>query len=910
LPTAWAWDFTNDGTTDSTQQNPTYTYSMPGTYSVKLTAANAYGNNSITKTNYIQVSLTPPPPVADFIASPTSGVNPLTVNFTDQSTNSPTSWAWDFTNDGTTDSTAQNPSYTYSNPGSYTVKLTASNAYGSDSKTRTNYIQVNIPAPVTDFIGSPTSGTRPLTVNFTDQSTNSPTSWAWDFTNDGTTDSTAQNPSYTYQNAGTYSVKLTATNSTGSDTKTRTSYISVAAAPLTMVYDIPSPSAGIVVYLTTNSSCVIDWGDGTSTNTVLPGMTSVSHTYALAGEYTVRISGSVYQLGGGAGTGSGFRLKRILNWGDVGLVSLSGACGGANILESIPNYIPSTVTDLSYMFYLSPTFNLDISGWDTTNVTNMQYMFRSAAQFNQPLNSWNTANVTNMTAMFYGAASFNQNLNSWNTGNVTIMAQMFYQATSFNGQVSTWNVSKVTDMTQMFAGASTFNQNISSWNIGNVTDLTQMFQSASVFNQNINSWNTSKVTRMIGVFQSATVFNQPLSNWNTSLVTNMSNMFSNAIAFNQDISLWNTSNVTNMTGMFSYTNNFNQEIGSWNTSNVTELTSMFDNALVFNKNIGSWDVSKVTRYNYLFLGAAAFNQNINSWDTSNVTEMYAVFNGAVQFNQPLDSWDVSKVTNMGLMFKNATAFNQDLSSWCVTLIPTKPTDFDSGAGAWVLPNSRPIWGTCPATYTTIMHVPGTGTPGSTIFTDLVPGNTWGILSGTPSIVASPSKFGGGSLYSPSPSVIRLTSPKQSFKLDGDYTIEGWLYNDGSSSAGTVVYLVDAMTGSGSNDLRIDICPFGSNSSIRHACGDFSVSVSTDDGSIFNRWVHVFAGRQGNIIYAGINGKVASQSNVTNTALVPSSVYLNSLASTAPPSAQYVNEVRILLGACLYTSNYIPPTTPF
>ncbi|HKK20566.1 MAG TPA: S8 family serine peptidase [candidate division Zixibacteria bacterium] len=165
-------------------------------------------------------------PVANFSGSPTSGTAPLNVSFTDQSTNSPTSWSWNFGDGGT--STAQNPSHTYSSAGTYTVSLTATNAYGSNSNTKTNYISVTNPQqnpPVANFSGSPTSGTAPLAVSFTDLSSNAPTSWSWSFGDGGT--STAQNPSHTYSSAGTYTVSLTATNAYGSNTNTKTNYISV-----------------------------------------------------------------------------------------------------------------------------------------------------------------------------------------------------------------------------------------------------------------------------------------------------------------------------------------------------------------------------------------------------------------------------------------------------------------------------------------------------------------------------------------------------------------------------------------------------------------------------------------------------------------------------------------------------------
>ena len=80
------------------------------------------------------------PPVANFTGNPTSGPSPLTVAFTDTSTGSPTSWSWTFGDGGT--STVKNPSHTYSGAGAYTVALTATNAYGSNTNTKTNYITV------------------------------------------------------------------------------------------------------------------------------------------------------------------------------------------------------------------------------------------------------------------------------------------------------------------------------------------------------------------------------------------------------------------------------------------------------------------------------------------------------------------------------------------------------------------------------------------------------------------------------------------------------------------------------------------------------------------------------------------------------------------------------------------------
>jgi PKD repeat protein len=171
----------------------------------------------------------PQPPVASFSGSPTSGIAPLSVAFTDTSTGPPTSWEWTFGDGGT--STAQSPSHTYSTAGTYSVSLKVTNSLGNNTLTKTNYISVSAPQPpVANFTGSPTNGIVPLTVGFTDTSTGGqPTSWAWTFGDGGT--STAQNPSHIYTAAGTYSVTLTATNTVGSNSITKTNYITVTPPP-------------------------------------------------------------------------------------------------------------------------------------------------------------------------------------------------------------------------------------------------------------------------------------------------------------------------------------------------------------------------------------------------------------------------------------------------------------------------------------------------------------------------------------------------------------------------------------------------------------------------------------------------------------------------------------------------------
>jgi len=222
--TSRKWNF-GDGTANSTVKNPIHMYSKAGNYTVTLMVSNSVGSSTATKSNYIKVQPAQKL-VANFSSSVTSGYAPLNVNFTDRSSGAPTAWNWSF-GDGTF-STVKNPAHLYSKAGNYTVKLTVKNASDSaNSITKTNYIRAKTPSttipPVVSFWASRTSGTVPITIGFTDASTNMPTAWKWNL-GDGTY-STAQNPRHTYSKAGTYSITLTASNSAGSVTKTRYNYI-------------------------------------------------------------------------------------------------------------------------------------------------------------------------------------------------------------------------------------------------------------------------------------------------------------------------------------------------------------------------------------------------------------------------------------------------------------------------------------------------------------------------------------------------------------------------------------------------------------------------------------------------------------------------------------------------------------
>ncbi|MEO2144589.1 MAG: PKD domain-containing protein, partial [bacterium] len=281
---AYAWTF-GDGAT-SALQNPSHVYSVVGIYSVSLTVTGPGGSDTRTRIDYISVGA--PAPVADFSGVPTSGTAPLNVAFTDASVGTITTWGWDF-GDGAT-STLQDPSHLYSAAGTYSVSLTVTGPGGLDTLTRTNYIVVTEPAPVAGFSGTPTSGTSPLTVAFSDASTGVVTSYAWAF-GDGAT-STLQNPSHVYGAVGTYSVSLTVTGPGGSDTLTRTNYIDVTEpAPVANFSGTPtSGTSPLTVAFSDSSTGVVTsyawaFGDGATSTLQNP-----SHVYSVAGTYSVSLT--------------------------------------------------------------------------------------------------------------------------------------------------------------------------------------------------------------------------------------------------------------------------------------------------------------------------------------------------------------------------------------------------------------------------------------------------------------------------------------------------------------------------------------------------------------------------------------------------------------------------------------------
>ena len=289
---SWAWDF-GDGNTSS-EQDPTHEYAEPGTYLVCLTITDDDGEC----TNHVchEITVHHPPAGNCHALYSVHQADPdiLTFDFTDQSTSDGTigSWLWDF-GDGNT-STEQNPSHTYSEPGTYHVCLTITDDDEGCSSHFCHALIVHHPVEGVCHASFRAHQNDPeqQIISFTDHSTSDGniTSWFWDF-GDGNS-SIEQNPFHTYLEAGIYLVCLQITDDAGC-TSHVCHHITVLHPPPGVCHALfsanqPNENEFIIDFtdLSTSDGTVVSWlwefGDGTSSTEQNP-----SHTYPHAGTYLV-----------------------------------------------------------------------------------------------------------------------------------------------------------------------------------------------------------------------------------------------------------------------------------------------------------------------------------------------------------------------------------------------------------------------------------------------------------------------------------------------------------------------------------------------------------------------------------------------------------------------------------------------
>jgi PKD repeat protein len=320
--TQWNWSF-GDGTwLNGSTQIPTHVYTTGGIYTIIEVASNPYHSAISTRTNYITIL---DRPIVNFTYNNSGGIEGQSVQFISDSRTSILNYSWNF-GDGNT-STIQSPLFTYNVPGIYSVSLSVTNASGTNATTKTNIITI-IPRanPIVNFSADVTTTLTGYPVQFTSDSYDSILTYAWVF-GDGNT-SAVQNPLFTYNTAGTYSVRLSITNVSGSNTTIKNNYITVVYNRPPLVYFTMNKSSGAgplavqfndTSLYTTPIFAPIAWNwtfdDGNFSDLQNPVHTfytdgayhvtlNVSNSFGY-GNFTAPVYVTPFPIGGGGGGGGG-----------------------------------------------------------------------------------------------------------------------------------------------------------------------------------------------------------------------------------------------------------------------------------------------------------------------------------------------------------------------------------------------------------------------------------------------------------------------------------------------------------------------------------------------------------------------------------------------------------------------------
>ncbi len=248
---SYDWDFGDGNTEEGGESTAVHTYDNPGTYIVLVTVIDNEGASSVSNPVEITVSEYLGP-VAEFRWAPEAPAVGGEVTFTDESATPTgttiTKWSWDFDDDGTEDSSEQNPKHTYNAAGTYTVSLTVTNS-NAQTDTVPHDVEVSAAKPTADFDYSPATPDIGDTVTFTDKSTAAGEatieSWSWNFGDGQTT--TVKNPTHTFDTMGTYTVSLTVTASNDQTSNVYTEQIVVG--PPVMVYSYPNPASDAATFV-------------------------------------------------------------------------------------------------------------------------------------------------------------------------------------------------------------------------------------------------------------------------------------------------------------------------------------------------------------------------------------------------------------------------------------------------------------------------------------------------------------------------------------------------------------------------------------------------------------------------------------------------------------------------------------
>ncbi len=359
---SWAWDF-GDGIS-SNLQNPVHQYGFNGVYTVKLIVESTFGCfdtleiDSMIHVGSIQANLS---------ADKDSGCAPLLIQFADNSLNA-TGWYWDF-GDGNF-SNLRTPAHVFNTPGSYQVKLVASDSLGC-SDTLMMPSPINIHGSIPLFTVVQPTGCTPMSFAVYNQSIGA-VSWEWNFGN-GVTD-TIENPVYSFTVPGTYTVSLLTKDSSGC-VSTYTSPVDIeviqSAIANFSIQEIEGCTPFILDVISQSQfydSLVWNFGNGNSSS-----LNNPQNIYNTAGVYNLSLIAY-----------SNFGCNDTIIYPDPIKVHLQPYAGFtvSDTIGCMPFGIQfsSNSTNLD-----SPTYSWQFGNGDTSNLANPFLTYSSAGTYNVSL---------------------------------------------------------------------------------------------------------------------------------------------------------------------------------------------------------------------------------------------------------------------------------------------------------------------------------------------------------------------------------------------------------------------------------------------------------------------------------------------------------------------------------------------
>ena len=679
---SYYWDFGDGNTSSST--SPSHTYSNYGTFTVSLIATGPLGVDSVISQSLIDIDVNNPciitlsasgaaltqtacvgtlydvgGPSSNYYDANDSwitiepvGSNQITLNFTDfdiEAPSSSTNCNWDYLEifDGNSPSSTSlgqycntltgSPGTVISTGGAITILLhsdAAVNGRGFELNWSCTYPMA---APVTSFVASDTVSCNG-TIFFTDNSSNGPTSWLWDF-GDGTT-STLQNPPHTYINGGIYTVSLTTLNQYGNNSYTEINYINIMNMNLQLEEDSACGTASLLLSSNSVTNNVKWYSDANGSNLVGTGTTfttpliNSTTTYYAQSEMSFN---AVYEgptdntfAAGGAYQGNRYLIfDNFLPSTLVSVLVYAYSSGNRTIelrnssnalIKDTTVFIPSSVTNgyrvnLYFDLPVQNNLHLGVNGSNTDlfrnssgavfpyNVSNIVSITatNSSAGYYYFFYDWEiikdpcSSNLLAVQAIIHQEYITSQNIDLCNGGSVVV---------GNNTYTSTGNY---TDLFQTFAGCdSIINTNLT---IGNST----------VSNSNINICSGGSYMVGSSVYTQSGTYSDTLQNGLCDSIINTNLTVNNQITNNQNFTICSGDSVYFSGVYYSNTGVFYdtlQSVFGCDSIIISQITVLQNSVFTNHQSVCSGDTYVINNNTYNQPGIYAdILQNVNGCDS-------------------------------------------------------------------------------------------------------------------------------------------------------------------------------------------------------------------------------------------------------------------------------------------------------